>query len=121
MHTTRTRKSVVSERGPIHPVVAKLAAGACAGVCGQTVSYPLDTIRRILQVQDLKAEGHKDAIRYSGMIDAATRIVRTEGPGALYRGILPNYIKVIPSVSISFLAFENAKEALTRSLTDEGV
>ena len=51
--------------------------------------------------------------RYRGMIHAATSIIRMEGIGALYRGLLPNYIKVIPSVSISFLAFEHVKEHLS--------
>lgn len=37
--------------GSDEPAVAgKLAAGAVAGACGQTVAYPLDTVRRILQV-----------------------------------------------------------------------
>ena len=51
------------------------------------------------------------------MVDAAVSIVRKEGISALYRGLMPNYIKVIPSVSISFLAFEHTKEALTSHLT----
>ena len=31
----------------------------------------------------------------------------------LYRGIVPNLLKAVPSISISYVVFENAKAALT--------
>lgn len=39
-------------------------------------------------------------------------IVRTEGLGGLYRGLTPNFMKVIPSVSISYVVYEYLKRAL---------
>ena len=93
-------------------VYGKLVAGAIAGVCGQTVSYPLDTVRRILQVQDVKLQGRK----YTGMLDCLVRVSREEGVAALYRGLGANYIKVVPSVAVSFTVFEYAKQALLGSI-----
>lgn len=39
-------------------------------------------------------------------------IVRTEGPRGLYRGLTPNFMKVIPSVSISYVVYERLKVAM---------
>lgn len=39
-------------------------------------------------------------------------IVRTEGAMGLYRGLAPNFMKVIPSVSISYVVYEYLKIAL---------
>lgn len=36
-------------------------------------------------------------------------IVRTEGLRGLYRGLTPNFMKVIPSVSISYVVYERLK------------
>lgn len=39
-------------------------------------------------------------------------IIRTEGPKGLYRGLAPNFMKVIPSVSISYVVYEYLKITL---------
>lgn len=44
-------------------------------------------------------------------------IVRTEGLSGLYRGITPNFIKVLPAVSISYVVYENASRALGVNMT----
>lgn len=36
-------------------------------------------------------------------------ILRTEGLRGLYRGLAPNFMKVIPSVSISYVVYERLK------------
>lgn len=39
-------------------------------------------------------------------------ILRTEGAFGLYRGLAPNFMKVIPAVSISYVVYENLKITL---------
>lgn len=83
-------------------VVTRLACGAAAGTVGQTVAYPLDVIRRRMQMVGWKdaasivtAEGRsKETLEYTGMIDAFRKTVRHEGFGALYKGLIPNSVKV---------------------------
>jgi solute carrier family 25 phosphate transporter 23/24/25/41 len=98
-------------------VLSRLACGAVAGTTGQTVAYPLDVVRRRLQMsgwngaQTLHAEqGH--AVIYKGMVDCFVRTVREEGMRALFKGLLPNYIKVVPSIAIAFVSYEQVKELL---------
>ena len=40
------------------------------------------------------------------------QIIKTEGPTGLYRGLAPNFLKVIPAVSISYVVYENLKTSL---------
>lgn len=101
-------------------VVTKLACGAAAGTVGQTVAYPLDVIRRRMQMVGWKdassvvtGDGRiKAPLHYSGMVDAFRQTVRNEGFGALYRGVVPNSVKVVPSISIAFVTYEVLKDLL---------
>lgn len=49
---------------------------------------------------------------YTGAWHAVTVIVKTEGPKGLYKGIVPNLLKVGPSIGVSFATYEFTKEHL---------
>ncbi|KAL6560308.1 Mitochondrial adenine nucleotide transporter adnt1 [Orobanche gracilis] len=99
-------------------VVTRLACGAAAGTVGQTVAYPLDVIRRRMQMVGWKnassivTGGTKAPLEYTGMIDAFRKTVRHEGFRALYKGLVPNSVKVVPSIAIAFVTYEQVKELL---------
>ncbi|KAI5601313.1 hypothetical protein BDE02_01G084400 [Populus trichocarpa] len=101
-------------------VTTRLACGAAAGTVGQTVAYPLDVIRRRMQMVGWKdaasvvtGDGRSKAPReYSGMVDAFRKTVRHEGFGALYKGLVPNSVKVVPSIAIAFVTYEMVKDVL---------
>ncbi|KAL0714965.1 hypothetical protein Bca4012_021944 [Brassica carinata] len=103
-------------------VTTRLACGAIAGTMGQTVAYPLDVVRRRMQMVGWKdassvitgGDGSrgKAPIEYSGMIDAFRKTVRHEGFGALYKGLVPNSVKVVPSIAIAFVTYEKVKDIL---------
>ncbi|XP_072974315.1 mitochondrial adenine nucleotide transporter ADNT1-like [Typha angustifolia] len=101
-------------------VTTRLACGAAAGTVGQTVAYPLDVIRRRMQMVGWKdaasivtAEGRsKEPLEYTGMVDAFRKTVRHEGFGALYKGLVPNSVKVVPSIAIAFVSYEVVKDIL---------
>ena len=46
------------------------------------------------------------------MIGLFKYTVRTEGVKGLYRGIVPNFCKVAPAVSISYYVYERTREHL---------
>lgn len=83
-------------------VVTRLACGAAAGTVGQTVAYPLDVIRRRMQMVGwshaasiVTGDGRgKAPLEYTGMIDAFRKTVKYEGVRALYKGLVPNSVKV---------------------------
>lgn len=45
------------------------------------------------------------------------KIIRTEGIAGLYRGITPNFIKVLPAVSISYVVYEYSSSKLGVNMT----
>jgi solute carrier family 25 (mitochondrial phosphate transporter), member 23/24/25/41 len=48
--------------------------------------------------------------QYSGILDAVRVIVKTEGIRGLYKGIVPNLLKVAPSMASSWLSFELTRD-----------
>jgi solute carrier family 25 phosphate transporter 23/24/25/41 len=44
-------------------------------------------------------------------------IIAKEGFFGLYRGITPNFMKVAPAVSISYVVYENTRRALGASMS----
>ncbi|KAJ4823820.1 Mitochondrial adenine nucleotide transporter adnt1 [Turnera subulata] len=101
-------------------VTTRLACGAAAGTVGQTVAYPLDVVRRRMQMVGWKdaasvviGEGRSKApLEYNGMIDTFRKTVRHEGFRALYKGLVPNSVKVVPSIAIAFVTYEQVKDIL---------
>jgi len=43
-----------------------------------------------------------------GMVSLLRLIVMREGLRGLYRGLLPNFVKVLPAVSISYAVYERS-------------
>lgn len=76
------------------------ALGACAGLFAQSCCYPLDTVRRRMQMK---------GVVYNSTPDAFITIMKKEGPMGFYRGMLPNAMKVVPNNSLRFLAFDTLK------------
>lgn len=88
--------------------IGKLGAGAVSGAVAQTCTYPFDVLRRRFQINTMSGMGYQ----YSGIGDAVVRIVKTEGVRGLYKGIVPNLLKVAPSMASSWLSFEMTRDFL---------
>ena len=83
--------------------ISNLVVGGASGTFSATVCYPLDTIRRRMQMKGKT---------YNGMLDAMTTIARTEGMRGFFRGWAANTLKVVPQNSIRFVSFEILKDLL---------
>jgi len=94
--------------GKDHAAWRKLACGALAGSISQTLTFPMDILRRKMQVTGLASIGYK----YTSAWDAIRCIARDEGIAGFYRGIWPNLLKVAPSIATSFYTYELVKEFL---------
>ncbi|CAO3572206.1 unnamed protein product [Mortierella alpina] len=104
--------------GETSPTVGmKLVCGALAGSFAQTVTYPLDVLRRRMQVTGMDAVSYK----YSSTWDGVKKIIKQEGVRGLYKGMVPNYLKVAPAISISFVVYEQCKQILIGKKTTAGM
>lgn len=86
--------------------IGKLAAGAVSGAVAQTCTYPFDVLRRRFQINTMSGMGYQ----YSSIGDAVRMIVKTEGMKGMYKGIVPNLLKVAPSMASSWLSFEITRD-----------
>ncbi|XP_074791564.1 mitochondrial adenyl nucleotide antiporter SLC25A23 isoform X3 [Natator depressus] len=88
-------------------ILVLLACGTMSSTCGQIASYPLALVRTRMQAQ-ASIEGAPQPT----MLGLFKHILSREGVLGLYRGIAPNFMKVIPAVSISYVVYENMKQVL---------
>ncbi|KAI3473186.1 hypothetical protein Pfo_030478 [Paulownia fortunei] len=106
----RLRSNWHSQRPNDSTVVVSLACGSVSGVASSTATFPLDLVRRRMQ---LEGAGGRARVYNSGLFGAFRHIIRTEGLRGLYRGIMPEYYKVVPSVGIVFMTYETLKKLLS--------
>jgi solute carrier family 25 phosphate transporter 23/24/25/41 len=86
--------------------IGKLGAGAVSGAVAQTCTYPFDVLRRRFQINTMSGMGYQ----YAGIGDAIRTIFKTEGIRGLYKGLVPNLLKVAPSMASSWLSFELTRD-----------
>ncbi|KAL8998171.1 MAG: hypothetical protein Q9169_002725 [Polycauliona sp. 2 TL-2023] len=91
------RKYFTPEGDKNPTAVRKLAAGAVSGAVAQTCTYPFDVLRRRFQINTMSGMGYQ----YKSIWDAITVIISQEGVMGLYKGIVPNLLKVAPSMASS--------------------
>lgn len=82
--------------------------GALSGFIATAITFPMDTIRRRMQIQNL----HVAPENRLTSAEQLMRLVNHEGLGSLYRGLTPEMLKVIPMVGTMFLVYEWSKELL---------
>jgi len=81
-------------------VVRTLIYGAIAGACAESVTYPLEVIRRQLQLQ-------KSA--RLGLGSAFIKMIEKDGFGSLYAGLFPSTLQVYFYFSDKFF-FQHVKD-----------
>ena len=98
-----TLNNKIAEAGVPPGVVTKLLVGAVAGTMATTVCYPLDTVRRQMQLKTSP---------YKTMASALVGIFAKNGIGGFYRGWLPNLVKNMPNSSIRLASYDGAKDLI---------
>ena len=90
-------------------IFEKFVCGALSGCLGKTAVYPLDTIRKRLQVQGFE-EGRKSlgtTQKYNNMRHCIVTMYKTEnGLWAFYKGYGPGMAKAFAASGLYFSLFE---------------
>lgn len=91
-------------RRPQLTAAAELFSGAIAGLVSQTSSYPLEVIRRRMQVGGAVGDG-----RRLGIAETIRKIWMESGSRGFFVGLTIGYIKIVPMVATGFFAYERFK------------
>lgn len=87
----------------------RLLFGACAGIFGQTASYPLDIVRRRMQT--------RSAPEYRTARGTIKKVLYEEGfIRGFYKGLSLNWFKGPIAVGISFTTFDITQKYLRQIL-----
>jgi len=89
---------------PTITVSGSLACGALAGAATKAILYPLDVVKKRLQVSGWSVMGERHS--YRGMLHCLSTLVTREGLPGLYRGFTPAMVKAVATTSIHFSAYE---------------
>ncbi|KAK0463354.1 mitochondrial carrier protein RIM2 [Armillaria novae-zelandiae] len=121
-------KSVLPPNAWLH-----LVAGGLGGMCGAIVTSPFDVVKTRLQ-SDLFRVGATASVGGGGGVLVASvpkaggllwnfvetghilrDIYRTESPRALFKGLGPSLVGIIPARSINFFTYGNGKAVIART------
>ncbi|ETP49435.1 hypothetical protein F442_05045 [Phytophthora nicotianae P10297] len=90
-------------------VTDTLVCGGTAGIASSLLTFPIDVVRRRLQISAIHAENAGIKPTPSGI---ASELFQTQGIRGFYRGLTPELMKVVPMVGITFGTFERLKKLL---------
>eukprot|EP00405_Crypthecodinium_cohnii_P011732 CAMPEP_0206427480 /NCGR_PEP_ID=MMETSP0324_2-20121206/5063_1 /ASSEMBLY_ACC=CAM_ASM_000836 /TAXON_ID=2866 /ORGANISM="Crypthecodinium cohnii, Strain Seligo" /LENGTH=678 /DNA_ID=CAMNT_0053892763 /DNA_START=650 /DNA_END=2686 /DNA_ORIENTATION=+ len=105
-----TYKDKVRKLSPsLSDVSVRFLAGGAAGMTATTLTYPLDLFRaRMAAHKGLEGP-------YDGYLRAGIHVARTEGGRALFSGLRPTLLGIVPYSGITFCLFETFKAHLKSS------
>ncbi|OQR94492.1 Mitochondrial Carrier (MC) Family [Achlya hypogyna] len=106
--------STLADLSTNHPILQAVGNGAIAGFVSKLLVYPLDTVKKRMQMQGIpRHEVYGAAIpRYASSWRCALDILRHEGLHGLYKGTVPSLIKSGVTHSCTFTVYEATATAL---------
>lgn len=87
------------------------AAGVLASVAAKTATFPLDLVRKRIQVQGptrLMYANTRDMPEYKGTVRTVRAILAAEGVRGLYRGLTVSLFKAAPASAVTMWTYERA-------------
>jgi hypothetical protein len=88
-----------------HDPLQKMVFGGIGGITAGIITYPNDTIRRMMQLQGSRGT----TVQYRGYFHCLTSIVQQHGISRLYRGWTINMIRMAPNTAVIFGSYEFLK------------
>jgi solute carrier family 25 thiamine pyrophosphate transporter 19 len=92
-------------------------AGVLASIFAKTVVFPLDLVRKRLQVQGPTRSRyvHRNIPEYRGVVRTLQMILRKEGVRGAYRGLTVSLVKAAPASAVTMWTYERVLHFLMRS------
>ena len=100
MSTADAIKSVMTEKDIEITTPKMMLVGGTAGIAAQSLVYPLDVLRRRMQIGGSVGSAANASVLSDSTWVAVKQVVEREGFRSLFRGIGVTYLKVFPAVAI---------------------
>ncbi|CAG59426.1 uncharacterized protein GVI51_G03003 [Nakaseomyces glabratus] len=110
---TEERSKLSDRRDPF--TLLNELAGPISGFTSKLATFPLDTVRRRIQIRNSPNEERHDreftkdiykSYKNRRFLGVGISMVQQEGPLSLYRGVTMSLIKSVPSTAISLWSYE---------------
>jgi hypothetical protein len=99
-------KKINADETASTPVLRKMLFGGLGGVMAGLLTYPNDTVRRLLQMQGSRGTQHA----FTGYWDCVGQTYRAHGITRFYRGLTINIIRMAPNAAVQFGSYELLKQ-----------
>ena len=93
-------------------ILRKICFGGLGGVMAGLITYPNDTVRRMLQLQGSRGT----TTIYTGYFDCMKKVYVEHGIRRFYHGCLINIVRMAPNTAVQFGSYELLKQAATKWL-----
>ena len=89
--------------------------GGAAGICAKTSVYPLDLIKKRLQVQGFERgwQNIGSTTTYNGFFNCIKMVAMQEGPLAFFKGLSPSIVKAGLAAGANFCVYEQSCNMLS--------
>ncbi|XP_040850212.1 mitochondrial glycine transporter isoform X1 [Ochotona curzoniae] len=94
----------------LHPGIKAFLCGSISGTCSTLLFQPLDLLKTRLQTLQPAEHGS----RRVGMLAVFLKVVRTESPLGLWKGMSPSIVRCVPGMGIYFGTFYSLKQYFLR-------
>lgn len=91
-----------------------LILGGVSGGVGPCLNNPLDVVKTRMQKQVIR---NGEVPKYNGLVQSCTVIAKEEGAAALWKGLTPRLMRIMPGQAITFTVYE----AVSKMLQQHGV
>jgi PREDICTED: similar to mitochondrial solute carrier family 25 member 19, partial len=99
-----------------HPTtIQSLICGGTAGLLSKLIIYPLDLIKKRLQIQGFQFVRRNlgQNKKYRGFFDCVIQTLRNESFSGFYKGLYPSFLKAIISSALHFASYEQIIQRLS--------